>query len=195
MVSDASGFSNGERGFSLIEVLFAVGLLAVLSIGIAQLFGMATKANFAAKGQTSTALLAVEKMEQLRGLTWGFDVGPNALGLPTSDLVSNISVDPSTAGGLGLNPSPAGTLDNNIAGYVDYLDRNGQWIGNGLTPPVNAVYVRRWAVDPLPNNPNNTLVLRVRCTTVQHLARFAGPETIRTGDDTWLVGVKTRKSQ
>ena len=195
MALDASRSSDGERGFSLLEVVIAVGLLAVLSIGIAQLFGMATKANYGAKGQTSTALLATEKMEQLRGLAWGFDQGPNALGLPVSDLVTNLSTDPATAGGLGLNPSPGGTLDTNVTGYVDYLDRNGQWVGNGQGPPRTAVYVRRWAVDPLPTNPNNTLVLRVRCTTVDHLARAAGPETIRTGDDTWLVGVKTRKSQ
>jgi prepilin-type N-terminal cleavage/methylation domain-containing protein len=195
MASDAFKFSRDERGFSLIEVVIAVGLLAVLSIGIAQLFGMATKANYAAKGQTSTALLAAAKMEQLRGLAWGFDQGPNALGLPVSDLVTDLSVYPSTAGGLGLNPSPAGTLDNSVAGYVDYLDRNGQWVGTGQNPPRTAVYVRRWAVDPLPTNPNNTLVLRVRCTTVDHLARVVGQEVIRTADDTWLVGVKTRKSQ
>jgi prepilin-type N-terminal cleavage/methylation domain-containing protein len=195
MASDAFKSNRDERGFSLIEVVIAVGLLAVLSIGIASLFGMATKANYAARGQTSTALLAAEKMEQLRGLAWGFDQGPNALGLPVSDLVTDLSVDPSAAGGLGLNPSPAGTLDNNVAGYVDYLDRNGAWVGNGQAPPATAVYVRRWAVDPLPTNPNNTLVLRVRCTTVDHLARVTGPEVVRTGDDTWLVGVKTRKSQ
>ena len=195
MASDAFSFSRDERGFSLIEVVIAVGLLAVLSIGIAELFGMATKANYQAKGQTSTALLAVEKMEQLRALGWGFDQGPNALGLPVSDLVTDLTVDPSAAGGLGLNPSPGGTLDNNVAGYVDYLDRNGQWVGNGANPPRAAVYVRRWSVDPLPTNPNNTLVLRVRCTTIDHLARVTAPETMRTGDDTWLVGVKTRKSQ
>ncbi len=192
---DASRSSRGERGFTLLEVVVSVGLLAVLSVGIATLFGMATKANYGAKGQTSTALLATEKMEQLRGLAWGFDQGPNALGLPVSDLVTDLSTDPASAAGLGLNPSPAGTLDNNVAGYVDYLDRNGQWVGNGQAPPRTAVYVRRWAVDPLPTNPNNTLVLRVRCTTVDHLARVAQPETVRTGDDTWLVGVKTRKSQ
>jgi prepilin-type N-terminal cleavage/methylation domain-containing protein len=195
MASDAFNFNRDERGFSLIEVVIAVGLLAVLSIGIAELFGMATKANFAAKGQTSTALLASGKMEQLRGLTWGFDQGPSALGLPISDLVTNLSVVPTTAGGLGLNPSPTGTLDNNVVGYVDYLDRNGQWVGNGGDPPAGAIYVRRWAVDPLPTNPNNTLVLRVRCTTVSHLARQVGQEVVRSGDDTWLVNVKTRKSQ
>jgi prepilin-type N-terminal cleavage/methylation domain-containing protein len=195
MASDAFKCNRDERGFSLIEVVVAVGLLAVLSIGVAQLFGMATKANHAAKGQTSTALLAVAKMEQVRGLAWGFDQGPNALGLPVSDLVTDLSVEPSEPGGLGLNPSPAGTLDKNVVGYVDFLDRNGRWVGNGEDPPRTAVYVRRWAVDPLPINPNNTLVLRVRCTTVDHLARIVGQEAVRSGDDTWLVGVKTRKSQ
>jgi prepilin-type N-terminal cleavage/methylation domain-containing protein len=195
MESDAFKSSSNERGFTLIEVVVAVGLLAVLSVGIAQLFAVATKAIHGSRGQTSTALLAVEKMEQLRALTWGFDQGPNAVGLPVSDLVTDLSTDPAAAGGLGLNPSPAGTLNSNVAGYVDYLDRDGQWVGTGQTPPRTAVYVRRWAVDPLPTNPNNTLVIRVRCTTVDHLARVVGQETMRTGDDTWLVSVKTRKSQ
>ena len=195
MASDAFSFSRDERGFSLIEVVIAVGLLAVLSIGIAQLFGMATKANHAAKGQTSTALLAVEKMEQLRGLAWGFDEGPNAMGLPVSDLVTDLSVYPATGGGLGLNPSPAGTLDNNVAGYADYLDGDGRWVGNGTAPPRNAVYIRRWAVNPLPTNPNNTLVLQVRAATVRHLAEAIGNLTTRQADDTWLVTVKTRKSR
>jgi hypothetical protein len=156
---------------------------------------MATKANHAAKGQTSTALLAVEKMEQLRGLAWGFDEGPNAMGLPVSDLVTDLSVYPATGGGLGLNPSPAGTLDNNVAGYADYLDGDGRWVGNGTAPPRNAVYIRRWAVNPLPTNPNNTLVLQVRAATVRHLAEAIGNLTTRQADDTWLVTVKTRKSR
>ena len=195
MASDAFRSSRDDRGFSLIEVVIAVGLLAVVSIGIANLFGMATRSIFSAKGQTSTALLAVQKMEQLRALRWGFDQGPNALGLPMSDLVTDLSTDPSSASGLGLNPSPAGTLDGNVAGYVDYLDQNGRWVGTGTAPPRTAFYVRRWAVDPLPTNPNNTLVLQVRCTTVEHLARVVGQEATRTGDDTWLASVKTRKSQ
>ncbi len=41
------------------------------------------------------------------------------------------------------------------------------WIGpaarwaEARTPPANTVYVRRWSVEPLPTNPNNTLILQV----------------------------------
>ena len=48
------------EGFSLIEVLVSVTLLSVVSLGVAQLFAVATKANASSKGQTSTALLAVQ---------------------------------------------------------------------------------------------------------------------------------------
>jgi hypothetical protein len=177
--------------------MIAVALLAMVSLGVAQLFAVATTANFAAKSQTSTALLAVQKMEQLRALAWGYDQQLANLGLPLSDTVTDLSVDPSTAGGTGLNPSPGGTLTANTAGYVDYCDTSGQWVGNGSAPPANAFYVRRWAITPLPTNPNNTLIFQVRVTTVrQAQLAAAGPAPgQRIGNDTWLVSVKTRKAQ
>jgi prepilin-type N-terminal cleavage/methylation domain-containing protein len=186
--------SSDARGFSLIEVLVAIGLLAVVSISIAQLFAVATRSNLQAKGQTSTTLLAVQKMEQMRGLTWGFDQQSSNLGLPVSDTTTDLSQAEPTGGGAGLNPSPANTLTTNVAGYVDYLDTNGTWVGNDEEPPDGAYYVRRWAITPLPTNPNNTLVLQVRVTTVaQAAANVTG--AARWGQDTWLVSVKTRKAQ
>ena len=186
-----------ERGFSLVEVLIAVALLAMVSLGVAQLFAVATQANFAAKSQTSTALLAVQKMEQLRALAWGYDQQLANLGLPLSDTVTDVSVDPSAAGGTGLNPSPGGTLTADSPPYVDYCDASGQWVGNGGVPPANAFYVRRWSITPLPTNPNNTLIFQVRVTTVrQAQLAAAGVGTVqRIGNDTWLVSVKTRKAQ
>jgi prepilin-type N-terminal cleavage/methylation domain-containing protein len=186
-----------ERGFSLVEVLIAVALLAMVSLGVAQLFAAATQANFAAKSQTSTALLAVQKMEQLRALAWGYDQQLANLGLPLSDTVTDVSVEPSAAGGTGLNPSPGGTLTANTPPYVDYCDASGVWVGNGAVAPANAFYVRRWSITPLPTNPNNTLIFQVRVTTVrQAQLAVAGAGTVRRiGNDTWLVSVKTRKAQ
>ena len=189
-----SGRSSDARGFSLIEVLVAVGLLATVSLGVAQLFAVATDANASSKGQTSTALLAVEKMEQLRSLTWGFDQSTAALGLPVSDTTTDVSLRDPAGGGHGLNPSPPGSLTANVAGYVDYLDPNGLWVGNGGTPPANAFYVRRWAITPLPINPNNTLVLQVRVMTVRQAAQVSAAQG-RVGNESWLVSVKTRKAQ
>ncbi|RPJ75433.1 MAG: hypothetical protein EHM24_04300, partial [Acidobacteria bacterium] len=186
--SSSSPARRGAGGFTIVEVLVSVTLLSVVSLGVAQLFAISTRANMAAKGTTSTALLAVQKMEQLRSLTWGFDQSSSNLGLPASDTTSDLSFPTPTGGGSGLNPSPGNTLTNNVQGYVDYLDQNGTWVGNGSQPPANARFVRRWAVTPLPTNPNNTLVFEVRVTTVsQALAAASSGTTTRQGLDTWLV--------
>lgn len=172
----------------------SLAILAFATLSVGQLFAVATNANFASKGQTSTAILAVQKMEQLKALTWGFDQSSANLGLPVSDTSTDVSQPTPTGAGHGLDPSPAGTLDTNVNGYADYLDIDGTWVGNGAVPPANAFYIRRWAVTPLPTNPNNTLVLQVHVTTVKQAA-LNQPGQRRWGQDTHLVSVKTRKAQ
>src|SRR3954469_19976262 len=98
-------FNSNSRGFSLVEVLVAMGLLTAVSMGVAQLFALSTRANLMAKGATSTTAMAQQKLEQLRGLTWGFDLAGQ--GLPLSDTTTNLAVTPPAANGSGLNPSPA----------------------------------------------------------------------------------------
>ena len=106
-------------------------------------------------------MLAQQKMEQLRGLMWGFDM----IGLPLSDTTSDLTVVPEQPqGGPGLTPSPDGALRNNFDGYCDFLDGSGQSLGGGMAAPPNTVYVRRWSIEPLPTNPNNTLILQVMVT-------------------------------
>ncbi len=187
-----------SEGFSLIEVLVSVALLSVVSLGVAQLFAVATKANLSSRGQTSTALLAVQRMEQLKALTWGFDQNASALGLPASDISTDLSQPSPTGGGSGLNPSPSNAITEDTPGYVDYLDEQGVWVGNTASGAANAAYVRRWSITPLPTNPNNTLVFQVRVMTVrqaQAVAVAASAPTGRFGEETWLTGVKTRKAQ
>jgi len=200
---DESGNSTdtrrGERGFSLIETLISIAILTSVSLGVAQLFAVSAMANQTAKNKTSTSMLAMEKMEQLRGLTWGFATGSGGeLGLPASDSVTDLGMVPAATGGPGLLPSPAGTLENNVAYYVDFLDAGGGWLGTGTNPPAGTVYVRRWSVDPLPTSPNDTLVLQVMATTLKQellrATRAAGGARGRLPADTWLVSVKTRKA-
>jgi hypothetical protein len=198
MRSDESRWSS-EQGFGLVETLVSVGLLTAVSIGVAQMFAVAALANHNARDRTSTSILAVEKMEQLRSLTWGIETQPGGdIGLPVSDWVTDISVDPPIAGGPGLLPSPGGTLETNIPYYVDYLGPDGQWLGTGGSPPPGTVYIRRWSVDPLPTSPNETLVLQVLATTLkQELQRASSGATGPRGRlpaDSWLVSVKTRKA-
>jgi type II secretory pathway pseudopilin PulG len=188
-----SSSGNSEAGFSLIETMVATLLLATALVSTAQLMVIATRANMASQRSTYSATLAQEKMEQLRGLAWGFD----DLGLPVNDFTSNISVDPPAPnGGVGLSPSPGNSLAANTVGYVDYLDRYGNSLGGGGTPPANTVYVRRWSVEPLPTNPNNTLILQVTVFNLRDRTDNGnGPVLDRVQDEARLVSVKTRKSR
>jgi len=190
-----SSFSS-SRGFSLVEVVIAMGILTTVSLGVAQLFAVSTHANMVARGQTSTNAMAEQKMEQLRSLSWGFDL--QGQGLPVTDTTTNLAKYPHEADGRGLNPSPSNSLDKNIDGYVDFLDATGQWVGTGDTPPQNAVFVRRWAVVPLPTNPNNTIVLQVLVSPLSNeMAKTATQDNVRRRmpGDTLLTSVKTRKAQ
>jgi type II secretory pathway pseudopilin PulG len=186
-------FSN-SGGFSLMEVVVAIGLLSAVSLGVAQLFAVSTRANLTARGSTSTTALAEQKMEQLRSMTWGFD--DSGQGLPVSDTSSNFAVNPPAQNGGGLNPSPADSLERNVAGYVDFLDASGNWVGTGSDMPRSAVYIRRWSIQPVPTNPNNTLVLQVLVTPVSNeQARVESQYTrTRMPGDALLISVKTRKS-
>jgi hypothetical protein len=171
-----------------------MGILTAVSLGVAQLFATATRSNVIAKGQTSTTVLAQQKMEQIRSLTWGFDTSGE--GLPLSDTTSNLSVFPTTKNGHGLDPSPANSLESNTTGFVDFVDAGGGWVGTGLTPPSSAVYIRRWSIQPLPTNPNNTLVIQVLVTPIANEAArlTTSNPRIRMPGDTLLVTVKTRKA-
>ena len=187
-------FNSSSRGFSLVEVIVSMGLLTAVSLGVAQLFALSTRANLIAKGQTSTTAMAEQKVEQLRGLTWGFDL--QGQGLPLSDTTTNLAVYPPAHNGSGLNPSPVDALEQNTAGFVDFLDGNGTWVGTGTTPPRSAVYIRRWSIQPLPTNPNNTLVIQVLVTPIALEATRVQTAFTRTRmvGDALLVTVRTRKA-
>ena len=184
---------GSEAGFSLIETMLATALLATALLSMAQLMAIAIGHNVNSQRTTFAATLAQEKMEQLRGLTWGFD----ELGLPVSDFTSNIAVDPALpTTGVGLQPSPSSVLAANSDGYVDYLDRFGGSLGGGTQIPPDTVYVRRWSVEPLPTNPNNTLILQVLVFSIGDRPEAGGGNVLdRVRDEARLVSVKTRKSR
>jgi type II secretory pathway pseudopilin PulG len=194
----ASASSNRESGFSLIEVLLATGLMAFALVSLAQLFALSTRNNVSARYSTLASMLAEQKMEQLRALTWGFDL----LNLPLSDLSTNVAAFEATGdcpaanagAGVGLTPSPSNTLQANVDGYVDYVDENGCGLGGGTVSPANTVYIRRWSVEPLPTNPNNTLILQVLVTPRFDRGTANDGSVTRLPDEARLISVKTRKT-
>lgn len=189
-----SSSRRSEAGFSLAETVVATGLLAGAVAFLGQMFGIAVSDNTAARTGTFVAVLAEQKMEQLRGLTWGFD----NLGLPLSDMSTDLAQPvQAPTGGRGLQPSPPDSLRRNVAGYVDYLDEFGRILGGGSTPPDKTTFIRRWAIEPLPTNPNNTLILQVVVTKARDRGTADTDEgsTRRLRDEARLMTVKTRKSQ
>lgn len=193
MALEKSHSFSSEGGFSLAETMVAVGLLATALVTLAQLFGMSTRSNIASRNMTYAAILAEQKLEELRSLTWGFD----ADGLPVSDTTSDTSVSPETpTGGTGLEPSPTSALQENTSKYVDYVDQFGNKVGTGGTsPPGSAIYTRRWSITPLPTNPNNTLIIQVLVT--KHRDRGSADEGAvgRLSEEARVITVKTRKAQ
>lgn len=183
---------NNESGFTLIETLVATGILAVALTALAQMFAISVQNNLVARNAGFTSILAVQKMEQLRGLTYGFDT----LGLPITDSSTDTSVTPEAAtGGTGLAPSPSNTIRASTNGYVDYLDHNGTSLGGGTVVPDGAAFIRRWMVEPLPTNPNNTVILQVLVTRSRDRGTANTGSVARAPEEARLVTVKTRKAQ
>lgn len=170
-----------------------MGLLAGALITLAHLFGLSTRSNLSARNTTYATVLAEQKLEELRALTYGFDTE----GLPVTDTSSNTAVSPeTTSGGRGLDPSPPTALQEDTTGYVDYLDEAGNKVGTGgNTPPGSAIYIRRWSIMPLPTNPNNTLIIQVLVTRSKDRGDADDGAVARLPEEARMIAVKTRKAQ
>jgi hypothetical protein len=184
--------NESETGFSLVETIVAAGLLAGAITVLGQMIAISVSGNSSSRASTYATVLAEQKLEQLRGLTWGFDT----LGLPLGDLSTNTALPvQSPAGGTGLSPSPPQSLRSNVEGYVDYVDQFGRIIGGGSTVPDRTAYIRRWSVAPLPANPANTVILQVVVMKADALAISDSGRGSTRGlrDAARLITVKTRK--
>ncbi len=186
-----------DEGFGLAEALVASGLLVTLSVGLAHLTAMTSRAIERAAGESTGLLLAVQKMEQLRSLAWTHDGGRawSAAGAGVvSDVTTNLTTDPPTPNGRGLRLSPADALARNTPGYVDYLDHAGQWVGTGARPPAGTVFVRRWSVSGVATARGDLLVLQVLVMPLGMAIRTIG---LRPGPHepgvVWLTTLRTRQ--
>src|SRR5256885_15151591 len=93
-----------HEGFSLLEVIIAIGVLTGALVTLGQMLAVSISNNRAAKTLTYATVLAEQKLEELRGLAWGFD---NA-GVPVSDTSTDTTVPVGMpTGGTGLSRSPA----------------------------------------------------------------------------------------
>jgi type II secretory pathway pseudopilin PulG len=122
--SNAAAQAPGrERGFSLIETVVAAGIVAGAFAALAQMFALSIAHNNSARNGSAAMVLAGQKVEQLRGLTWGVDL------------------------------YEGGALGSSLAGFADYVDQAGNILGAGGTMPPGTVYLRRWSVAAMPSKP------------------------------------------
>jgi prepilin-type N-terminal cleavage/methylation domain-containing protein len=176
--------ANEARGFSLVEVLVASGVLAAAVLSVAQLFVAATGATASARDTGEAAVLAWQKVEQLRSLAFGSDDA----GVPITDTTTDTAAAPERpVGGSGLRASPAGVLVRDVPGHVDFLDAWAQSLGGGgaggAQPPPGTRYRRRWAVEPVGGPVPGLLLIRVRVVGVGREVEYAS-----------LVALRSRKS-
>jgi hypothetical protein len=156
-----------QLGVSLLEALVAMAILLVITASVAGLLLSSRRAAWSAGVQTLATALACDKMERLLSLPWFVE----SSGQPVSDDRTDLSADPAEDDGTGLRQSPAGTLSNNVAGFVDYVDVHGRSLGSGPRPPAAAAFVRRWAIQPVLADPADSLVLSVLVLPVASASR------------------------
>ena len=151
-------------------------VVSVALASLAQLFVLSAQANSNAKATTAAALLGLQKMEQLRSLTWSVD----ARGSPLTDPM--------------LAASSADALRVSTAGFFDFVDGVGRSLGEAAAPPPGAMYLRRWSIEPLPADPENVLVLQVLVTQRFHRSIGTAASGRRQPDEARFICVRTRKA-
>lgn len=179
------GLLSDARGTSLFEAVVASMIVITTITGIVQLLLWSRRAVWSAGASSVSAVLAAQKLEQLRALAWQLD----ARGAPVTDLSTDVAVDPPASGGLGLQASPPGTLTSSTSGYVDYVDAQGRVLGTGLQPPAATAYVRRWSILPYAPDPLHTLTLHV---VVLPAADAGGRGVSRSPRIVHLTTIRTR---
>ena len=131
---------------------------------LVKLVCVSTNSNAEARRLSLASILARQKVEELRAL------------------------------GLDLSPQPAASLDANTAGLCDFLNEYGQSLGTGQAAPPGTIYVRRWSIVPLPDDPAESMVLQVVVVpTVWHGATLPAGADPRLFGGAQLVTLKTRR--
>jgi type II secretory pathway pseudopilin PulG len=130
---------RSARGFTLIEALIATLLVATAVAGLSHLVTVGLTQSLRTQQSTGALLLAQAKLEELRSLTWRFNI------------------DGTRASSAALAASPPDTLSQNIAGWVERLDR----FGVPGAPDALTHYWRRWAITPIDAADPDTLLLQV----------------------------------
>jgi prepilin-type N-terminal cleavage/methylation domain-containing protein len=99
---------TSPRGFTLIEVVIATGIVVTIALGTAQLFAIAIQHNLQARRQLAMSLLAARKADDL-----------------------------AVAVAAGAAPAAGGALDRSIGGFADaVVDSGAAYVRRWTVQPV-----------------------------------------------------------
>lgn len=150
-----------ERGTTLLEAVVAMGILLVLTLGLLPLgvLAVSTTENEGHLVARATEY-AQDKMEQLLALAY-------------SDGTSDTRVFPAAiSGGTGLTVGGNSDPNSPVAGYVDYLDADGNLLtATGTTVPTNWFYKRVWSVSNPSTNMKQVTVTSIVARSVGRYGR------------------------
>jgi prepilin-type N-terminal cleavage/methylation domain-containing protein len=144
--------ASSDGGFTLIETIFALTLLAIIAAGVMPLALVAVKAtenqgHLAAR----TTEYAQDKLEQLMALSYG-DTVTDTRTFPSADV-----------GGSGLSIGGSDDPDAPVALYVDYLDIDGNLVEDANDGGTDWFYKRVWQVE-VPAGKANIKLITVTAT-------------------------------
>jgi prepilin-type N-terminal cleavage/methylation domain-containing protein len=154
--SDMKKPSHRQRGFTLLEMLFATVILTIAAAGVFALFGYSMMLS-SSQGDhgTRTTEYAQDNMEQLMTLLFS-DTASDPTQYPTA-----------SSGGVGL--TGGGSIDpaHPATGYVDYIAGDGTPVQSST----NAAYIREWLIADDSNSPHQIKTITVM---VQKIAEAKG---------------------
>ena len=153
-----------EQGSSLVEALVAALIMTTAVVTMAQLLSIAMATNLAARRNTVAAILAEQKLEELRTLPWEY-----------------------------LHPAPSSTLQQNSDGHVDHIGTNGRIVGTDTQPPPGGIYTRRWSIEPVSSAPESSFVIQVLVTSPHEEGSVAQSSVRRLRGDARIVTVRVKK--
>jgi type II secretory pathway pseudopilin PulG len=193
-MSDTSKRIQSARGVTLIETLIGLALIAALALTMASLLAFGRGVMQSTRRHTIALWLARARLEQLRGLVFGRQSLPLGGVVDMTDLTTALSGREPRLGGPGLGVSPEDTLIASRAGWVDYLDAQGRWVGEDEGSARLSAFVRRWQVRRLGGGASEVASFEVLVAPSAMAARASPADLLTHPDVVRLVGARARRA-